>query len=265
MKVKETDLRVKKTKASIKNALFDLIEVHGFETITVKELTTKAKINRGTFYLHYENIDDLIDEYYSDFISKLYALFEMKEEDLIKEAGWYYPIVEPVSPFIVSILLFIKKNNKLFDFLWITHENRYYKRKLKLCIRDILFYNEKALINKDDLLVPESYFTSYVISAFMGVVRQWLDRDCKESPEEIARILSFLNHKGVLVSAGAQDMENNCQKGEAVMNNQSNTYYIYESFEQEFKQNLNRKLTEKEKSFLEWLSQKVSDDMPPSK
>lgn len=49
------------------------------------------------------------------------------------------------------------------------------------------------------------------------------------------------------------------------MNNQSNTYYIYENFEQEFKQNLNRELTAKEKSFLEWLSQKVSDDMPPSK
>ena len=49
------------------------------------------------------------------------------------------------------------------------------------------------------------------------------------------------------------------------MNNQSNTYYIYENFKQEFKQNLNRELTEKEKSFLEWLSQKVSDDMPPSK
>lgn len=55
------------------------------------------------------------------------------------------------------------------------------------------------------------------------------------------------------------------EKGEAVMNNQSNTYYIYDSFEQEFKQNLNRELTAKEKSFLEWLSQKVSDDMPPSK
>src|SRR5699024_12449462 len=95
----------------------------------------------------------------------------------------------------------------------------------------------------------------------MGVVRQWLDRDCKESPEEIARILSFLNHKGVLDSAVVQDMENNCQKGEAVMNNQSNTYYIYESFEQEFKQNLNRKLTEKKKSILECISQKVKDDM----
>jgi len=54
------------------------------------------------------------------------------------------------------------------------------------------------------------------------------------------------------------------KKEEAVINNQSNIYNIYENFEQEFKQNLNRELTTKEKNFLEWLSQKVSDDMPPS-
>lgn len=213
MKIKETDLRVKKTKKAIKNALFDLIDVHEFEAITVKELTTKAKINRGTFYLHYENIDDLIDEYFNEFISKLYVLFEMEEEDWIKGDEGCYLNMKPISPLVVNLLILIKKNHKLFEFLWLTKENRYYKRKLKIYVTEILFYNEKALINKEDLLVPESYFTAYVISAFMGVVTQWLDSGCKESPEEIARILSFLNHKGVLVSAGAQDMENDCQKG----------------------------------------------------
>jgi len=213
LKIKETDLRVKKTKKAIKNALFDLIDVHEFEAITVKELTTKAKINRGTFYLHYENIDDLIDEYFNEFISKLYVLFEMEEEDWIKEDEGCYLNMKPISPLVVNLLILIKKNHKLFEFLWLTKENRYYKRKLKIYVTEILFYNEKALINKEDLLVPESYFTAYVISAFMGVVTQWLDSGCKESPEEIARILSFLNHKGVLVSAGAQDMENDCQKG----------------------------------------------------
>ena len=213
MKIRETDLRVIKTKKAIKNALFDLIDVHEFEAITVKELTTKAKINRGTFYLHYENIDDLIDEYFNEFISKLYVLFEMEEEDWIKGDEGCYLNMKPISPLVVNLLILIKKNHKLFEFLWLTKENRYYKRKLKIYVTEILFYNEKALINKEDLLVPESYFTAYVISAFMGVVTQWLDSGCKESPEEIARILSFLNHKGVLVSAGAQDMENDCQKG----------------------------------------------------
>lgn len=52
----------------------------------------------------------------------------------------------------------------LFEFLWLRQANRDYRKKLKLFVRDMLFCNENALINKDDLIVPESYFTSYVIS-----------------------------------------------------------------------------------------------------
>src|SRR5690625_7379485 len=112
----------------------------------------------------------------------------MEEEDWIKEDEGCYLNMKPISPLVVNLLILIKKNHKLFEFLWLTKENRYYKRKLKIYVTEILFYNEKALINKEDLLVPESYFTAYVISAFMGVVTQWLDSGCKESPEEIARI-----------------------------------------------------------------------------
>ncbi|GAJ16341.1 unnamed protein product, partial [marine sediment metagenome] len=54
------DLRVIRTKNSIRNALVELIEEKGFETITVKDITTKAKINRGTFYAHYQDKFDLM-------------------------------------------------------------------------------------------------------------------------------------------------------------------------------------------------------------
>lgn len=53
--------------------------------------------------------------------------------------------------------------------------------------------------------------------------------------------------------------------GKTVLNNESNIYRVYESFEEEFKLNLDRELTEKEKIFLEWLAQKASDKVPPSK
>src|SRR5699024_2346300 len=72
----QIDLRIRKTKKAIKYALAELIEEIGFRAITVKSLTNKAGINRGTFYLHYDNIDDLISEYYDDIIKGLYDLFE---------------------------------------------------------------------------------------------------------------------------------------------------------------------------------------------
>lgn len=47
--MEQTDLRVIRTKKLIKDAFFSLIEEQGFEGVTVKQLTERAGINRGTF------------------------------------------------------------------------------------------------------------------------------------------------------------------------------------------------------------------------
>lgn len=43
-------------------ALLSLLEKKNFEYITVKELCNKAGVNRSTFYLHYETMNDLLNE-----------------------------------------------------------------------------------------------------------------------------------------------------------------------------------------------------------
>ena len=60
MRNNNTDLRIIRTKESIREALVELIEEKGFEAITVKDITTRAKINRGTFYAHYQDKYDLM-------------------------------------------------------------------------------------------------------------------------------------------------------------------------------------------------------------
>ena len=53
------DLRVEKTKRNIINAFLQLRSKLPVEKITVKELSSLAKINKATFYLHYHDIYDL--------------------------------------------------------------------------------------------------------------------------------------------------------------------------------------------------------------
>lgn len=43
-------------------ALLDLLVKKDFEYITVKELCKKTGVNRSTFYLHYQNMNDVLDE-----------------------------------------------------------------------------------------------------------------------------------------------------------------------------------------------------------
>lgn len=61
-KQKKEDLRVIKTKQAIRKTFEEMVCEMDYDKITVKELTERAMINRKTFYLHYETVDDLLEE-----------------------------------------------------------------------------------------------------------------------------------------------------------------------------------------------------------
>lgn len=188
------DLRVVKTKEAIKRALFELIKENDFNSLTIKQLTEKANINRGTFYLHYESLESLKETYYDEFIMQLYCLFDDSIQQYKRERN-HQSVMEFLN---VNVLYYVQRNTELFQFLWLTGESERYRRKIRKFVLDILFCNEDALMSEKDLLIPKQYYIAYTVSSFMGVVGSWLAQGCKESPEEIADILSILNKGGIM-------------------------------------------------------------------
>ncbi|MBB6215858.1 AcrR family transcriptional regulator [Anaerosolibacter carboniphilus] len=67
----KTDLRVRKTKRAIYNALTELLQKKSIDKITVSELSEKAEINKGTFYLHYVDIYDLYQNALNEHLKKI--------------------------------------------------------------------------------------------------------------------------------------------------------------------------------------------------
>ena len=63
-----SDKRVIRTKKAIRTALFKLMESKDIASITISELTTLANVNRRTFYTHYSNITDILDETESEIV-----------------------------------------------------------------------------------------------------------------------------------------------------------------------------------------------------
>jgi len=53
-----TDRRVVRTNQALRKAFRKLAQQYRFREITVQQLTAEANINRKTFYLHFESIDD---------------------------------------------------------------------------------------------------------------------------------------------------------------------------------------------------------------
>ena len=66
MTIRKTDRRTIMTKGIIKDALLELLNKIPYEKITVTALCKQSEITRATFYLHYNNIDDVLDELLDD-------------------------------------------------------------------------------------------------------------------------------------------------------------------------------------------------------
>ena len=80
----KTDRRCVKTKAAIQNAFIGLITEKDYSDIRVTDIVKKANIGRKTFYLHYDNKEDVLNEIQDDFYSnadrRVRKYFEKNQE-----------------------------------------------------------------------------------------------------------------------------------------------------------------------------------------
>ena len=81
------DLRVIRTKEAIRKTFEEMICEMDYEQISIKELTERARINRKTFYLHYNSLDDLLRELQNEmaknFIKRTQGLERPRDMDKI--------------------------------------------------------------------------------------------------------------------------------------------------------------------------------------
>ena len=70
-KPKKLDPRVIRTRQMLREALVSLIEEKGFDALTVQDITDRAALNRATFYLHYQDKQELLVKSLHDAIDEL--------------------------------------------------------------------------------------------------------------------------------------------------------------------------------------------------
>jgi AcrR family transcriptional regulator len=82
--MKDIDIRVVKTIEGINESFLLCLEEVGFQTMTIKNITEKARINRSTFYAHFTDKYDLRDKYIDsmlgDYVMNLDTNFIQKRE-----------------------------------------------------------------------------------------------------------------------------------------------------------------------------------------
>jgi len=193
------DRRIIRTRRLLRDAMTELMEEKGLEGITVSDLTEKADISRGTFYLHFKDKYDLLEQSESDFFNYIREVVNPEKEILI---GLSPEDLKEPFPFLIALFTYIQEHA---DFLKVNlgpKGNPSFQSDLKNLMKTKLLENILTHVKKDDMLVPEDYLTAYLASAHLGVVQHWLENGMEVSPRDLALILSRTTFFGPAYVAG---------------------------------------------------------------
>ena len=110
--MKNSESKYYNTALFMDEALLNLLEKKEFEFITVKEICEKAGVNRTTFYLHYESMEDLLIESIEMITKRFYQTFNNETLNINSLNKDELFLIN--DKYLFPYLNFIKENKKIY-------------------------------------------------------------------------------------------------------------------------------------------------------
>ena len=161
-------------------ALLLLLEKKDYDRITVKEICEKAGVNRTTFYLHYESINDLLSETIS-MINKRFidSLTPVDKDNLCKE-------VLTSEKYLRPYLTLIKENKRAYRV--VRQKGNLFNTKDAF---DGLFRTlfSPALSHFGVSEKDKKYVLAFYTQGTVAIIEEWIDGDCRDDVDMIISLI----------------------------------------------------------------------------
>ena len=178
------------TAKKMNDALIALLETKEYEYITIKEICHIANVNRSTFYLHYSNMNDLLEETIKSLNLSFNSHFKSKEnESAIISKENIEDLLLINDDHLIPYLNFIKENKNIYKVLktypQLFNANKTYDqmfRKLFVPIMNRFGLDEKW----------HKYLMDFYISGLTSIILDWVYDDCKIPVQEVSDFIKGL-------------------------------------------------------------------------
>ena len=171
-------------------ALISLLKKKTFEYITISEICETAKVNRSTFYLHYENITDLLNETTQYLLNDFLSYFSTDLKSISLNLGNCKPdeLLFICDKYLCPYLTYIKDNKEVFG-VALSHNKMLgfddvYKRMFENIFNPIL---ERFNYPADE----RKYVMMYYLNGINAIVSEWIKDDCSKPIKEISKVVSI--------------------------------------------------------------------------
>lgn len=164
---------VRETKARIRTAFLELLKKKHYAKISVREIAEKANINRSTFYLHYQDVYDLLDQIEEQLNSQLVdALKKITREG-------YVPGKHPQH---TNFFKAMDRNIELYRILMSENGRAYFIPKMAKTVRDAFYGHWSSFCGND---TPENLdmYVTYTAYGMIGIFLSQMDAEKQKSVE----------------------------------------------------------------------------------
>lgn len=181
------DRRITRSRAALRQALVELIEEQGLESITVNDLCTRAGLTRGTFYNHYQDKEALLAAFEDEVLADI-ADFERRMGDLgVANVALHLARKKPL-PFLVELFDYLRTQGGFLHAVLGPRGDVRFGTRLRdsLCtqlVESIL--HERYRDNPTPFV---GYYVAFFASAYLGVIVRWIETGMAETSEEMALI-----------------------------------------------------------------------------
>lgn len=192
MATEKMDRRVRKTRAQLLQGLIQLMEEKDVKDISVKELADLVDINRGTFYLHYNDIYDMLSKTEDELFVEFNEILDrnLKSDTLT---------VSPRST-LLDIFTFLERHRDISRVLIGPHGDLAFINRLKNLVKEHL----QHILEREHVSGDYEYYNPFIVSGCIGVIETWLNHPVPHSPEEMAELCDIMLNRGLNVGKSAQ-------------------------------------------------------------
>ena len=159
--------RVRRTRAMILAGFIQLMQQKPVKDISVRELADLVDINRSTFYLHYTDIYDLLEQTENGLMDQFLAIIDKNHANLTLQ----------------------EFSDKLEQFFAILSE----KLIAEDGVKTLRLLSDEKDLDAQDL----NYVTSFFLSGCVGMIDLWLQDGCQQSAQHMADLSMKLLRAGV--------------------------------------------------------------------
>ena len=177
------------TAIKMDEALLTLLEKKDFEYITIKEICDTAKVNRSTFYLHYENTVDLLNETTRYILDKHFAYYSTNTTTITERFKncKLEDLVFITSEYLTPYLTFIKDNRRIFNVsikqFRSLNMDKVYGRMFEHIFNPIL---ERFCVAENE----RRYVMKFYLTGIFAIVMEWVDNNCCDDMDFIIKIIT---------------------------------------------------------------------------